>query len=228
MFNFMWNPVIRRKAINLRKQGYTYAEIKAQISGLPKGTLSGWCDGIVLTKAEKQKIFKRATHALERARILASATLHKKRIERERCSTEEAKRIFAKRKNDTLFLLGVILYWAEGTKSGSFQFMNSDPRLVRLMIRWLIDVCDVPKNMIKVRLYTHKIFVQEHNEVYWRRILSFLPKENFQKTVYKSTPHKIKRNPEYRGCLRVEVLRIDLLRKMKYYFELISKEYSLD
>lgn len=224
----MWDPVIRAKAINLRRRGYTHSEIRAQIPGLSKGTLSGWCDGIVLTKSQEQKVFKRAIHASDRARLLASATLHERKVEREKASIESAKKIFFNKKDNALFLMGIILYWAEGAKNQSFQFMNSDPRLVRLMIRWLIDFADTPKSLITVRLYTHKGFVGEHNEDYWRRILHFLPKENFRRTVYKSTPHKIKRNPEYKGCMRVQVLRVDLLRKMKYYFELISERYNLN
>lgn len=43
----------------------------------------------------------------------------------------------------TLLLLGAVVYWREGAKSkpwrpqGKFSFINSDPLLMRLVVRWL-------------------------------------------------------------------------------------------
>lgn len=225
----MWNPTIKAKVLSLRRKGYTYSEIRNQIPRLPKGTLSGWCGEIILTEKQERAIITRATDRLERARIAAGKTKRKQRAEREGNIHNAALTEFYKKKSDPLFMMGIILYWAEGSKTGeSFQFMNSDSRLVLLMVRWLMSVCSIPKEFIKIRLYAHKIYAHEEPEKYWQTVLSFLPKENFKKTVYKKTPHRIKRNPDYRGCLRVEVGRVDLLRKVKYYFELVSKEYSLN
>lgn len=83
----------------------------------------------------------------------------------------------------TLLLLGAIAYWCEGAKSkpwrrrANFCFVNSDPLLLRLFVRWLALV-DVPPKRWVVRLQIHETADVHAAELYWRGILD-LPDLSF-------------------------------------------------
>lgn len=61
-----------------------------------------------------------------------------------------------------LFILGVALYWAEGSKEkevrpgSGIQFANSDAIMVHLFARWLQVFGGVSEQQIYVDLYVHK------------------------------------------------------------------------
>ena len=59
-------------------------------------------------------------------------------------------------------------------------------------MRWLRKICKISEDEIKIRLYTHKIFLNENYEKFWSEITA-IPISNFQKTIYKDTPHKSKK-----------------------------------
>ncbi len=225
----MWSLDIKKSVIQMRKKGFTYSEIRKKYKKLSKGTLAGWCKEVKFSQAQEERMMRKARVVLERARLVSSKTLHQRRLKRERDLQKEVKREFVKRQKDIFFLLGVVLYWAEGTKGGStFQFMNSDPRLIKFMCKWLVKACLIPKEAIKIRLYTHSIFKHENYENYWKKLLPSLPVLNFKKTVYKSTPHSIKKNLNYKGCVRIHVDRVDLLRRIQYNCDLVARKYKLN
>src|SRR3989344_6035372 len=60
-----------------------------------------------------------------------------------------------------LFLIGASLYLAEGYNKGDgeFGFTNSNPKIIKLIIRWLNDCCKISKYKIHLRIalnYLHK------------------------------------------------------------------------
>lgn len=60
-----------------------------------------------------------------------------------------------------LWLMGAILYWAEGEKEKPYRpgsgvkFMNSDPVLIRVFLRWLQEACGVARDRIRFSIYIH-------------------------------------------------------------------------
>jgi len=199
-------------AIKLRKQGKTHREIRERISNLSKGTLSGWLRYIELTPVQQKRVAKRANQGRMKARYLAAKTHRENRIKRMNETIQGAKEEVSRLIRDPLFFLGVTLYWCEGTqKTGSFSFINSDPVIIKIMIRWLNDICKIPKKQVKFRLYIHKIYAHEECEKFWSKELR-VPLSQI-KITYKPTPHKVKRNPGYKGCLKVDAGGVELFRK---------------
>jgi len=82
------------------------------------------------------------------------------------------------------WLLGAALYWAEGSKEkferpgSGVKFSNSDPRMINFFIYWLVKICKVPKNMIKLELYIHNNHRYRLQEIieYWLKFTK-LPRE---------------------------------------------------
>jgi len=200
--------VDKQKAIFLRKQGLSYKEIIATIPNLSKGTLSGWCKDIELTNAQIENLKKRTTDRMEKARLMSGIVNHKKRLNREKDIINIAKKDFLKYKNDPFFNFGIALYWAEGSKTQRmFQFMNSNPAIIKIMVQWVEKYLKIDKMELKLRLYTHSIFANEKYEEFWSNLLK-IPVKNFLRTIYKQTPHNFKKNPNYKGCLRLENYKV--------------------
>ena len=198
----------KSKAINLRKQGYTYREILNIIPGISKGTLSYWCNRIDLTTDELKKIESRSRERSEKARLDAALTNRRKRREREEIITDVAKKEFNRYKNEEFFSFGLALYWAEGSKKfRRFQFTNSDPYLAKIMLRWMQKYLKIGQKEFTLRLYIHKVYSYQNCEGFWSKTLG-VPEKKFLKTVYKPSPHKIKKNENYMGCLRIEARRV--------------------
>ncbi len=191
------------RAIKLRKSGLSYNEI-LKIIPVAKSSLSLWLKDLPLTQKEKRYLKSRKDNNISRGRIKAASELMGRRIEREKDHVFEAKNLFEKHKHDPLFLIGVALYWAEGTKRSSiFQFINSDHSMNKFMFLWIQKYMQIPKEKIGLRLYGHKIYEHEDCEVFWAKVLG-VEISQFSKTVYKPSRLMIKKRPNYKGCLRLQ------------------------
>ncbi|HOX41282.1 MAG TPA: hypothetical protein PK263_03755 [bacterium] len=211
----------KSKAIVLRRQGCSYGEIRKIIPNLSKGTISGWLKNIELTKEQRVEISSRAVSAFEKNRIKGAWANKEKACNRIAQIQSDAESKFAEFAKKHLFIAGIMLYWAEGSKtSRSFQFMNSDPRLIRLMLKFLREVVQVDEHLIKIRLYIHKVYETENCENYWSDVTG-IPINRFQKTVFKLSLHNTKKNPRYKGCCRIEITRSEIFWKIAKWEELL-------
>lgn len=214
----------KRQAIKLRQQGLSYREIRQIIPNLSKGTISGWLKNITITEENKSQISSRAKTILQKAQLKGAWTNKKKAESRINQIQNEATSQFAKLVRKDLFIAGIMLYWAEGSKkSRCFQFMNSDPRLIAVMLKFLRDVAQVDEAQIKVRLFIHNIYQDENCEAYWSKVVC-KPVDDFLKTIYKPTPHVIKKNPEYKGCCRIEITKSEVYWKIMRWGELLFEK----
>lgn len=219
------NVQIKNTAINLRKKGWSYNEIMKELN-VAKGTLSGWLRDILLTEQQTSDLKNRLTDKIARGRLQASIALRARRMVRERDVFIEAEKEFGQFIKDPFFNIGLCLYWAEGAKKNNyFAFMNSDPEMHVMMIKWIKRFLKVEDVALKYRLYIHEPYKHENCEAYWAKILG-ISMNSFQKTIYKPTPHKVKKNPDYKGCLRLSILRIDVLRKIMAWQKLLIKYYG--
>lgn len=218
----------KKRAIDLRIQGKTYNEIISSIPNLSKSTISGWLKDLKLSQKQKQNLEKHIEENAHSAREKSNWMRSKKRLDGIQKIFEEAKKEYLHLSKNPFFLVCLSLYWAEGNKkSGQFQFTNSDPCAINAIMRWLLKTCKIPKKDIKIRLYTHKIFSNENYEKFWSGVTG-IPISDFQKTILKDIPHKIKKNPNYKGCIQLRVLKSALQWKVIAWIQLLVKEYQLN
>ncbi len=212
-------------AIEMRKQGCSYRQIMEKID-VGKGTLSGWLKYLKLTPEQEQSLIERSKIAQDRGRAKTILTNRRKRIERENKARNEAAELFSKHSTDPFFFFGISMYWAEGgKKTQSFQFMNSNPDIITLMLKWIQTYFKIPNDKVFLRLYIHRPYAHENCEQYWGKITG-KPPEQFQKTIYKPTPFDIKRNQEYKGCVRIEINAISVYRKMIFLIDILAKHFK--
>jgi hypothetical protein len=121
----------------LRRLGLSYGEIMELIP-VKKSTLATWCRDVELTPEQIHQI------KLRRAPVpgIPRDTNRKRReeiVELRRVARAVASELFT----DPHWIAGLVLYWAEGAKTRNHVRMaNSDPRVLRLFIRWVREFID--------------------------------------------------------------------------------------
>jgi hypothetical protein len=214
----------RERAVALRKKGYSYKDILREVP-VSKSSVSLWLQKLPLTAREKKYLKFRRNLNISHGRIKAAATLHELRLQRENILLQEARTEFQLYKQDFLFHVGIALYWAEGGKrTWCFTFTNSDAEMIDLMLKWVEKYLHISRNETKARLFIHKPYAHEQCEKKWSQKIQ-VPIGNFQKTIYKPTGLLIKKRPHYDGCLRIEIGKTALLRKMQFWQQMLIEYY---
>ena len=201
---------LKEKAIILRRQGRTFSEIQAEIGSIPKSTLSNWLKNIELTNEQTLRIKQVMFEGGHSGRYAGSEKNRQLRIERLAHIQKAAASDYLRFHVKPAFLAGLTLYLAEGSKKTErFMFMNSDPYLMKCMVEWAEKYGEVKRENMRFRLYIHHQYADENCELFWENRLKAKP-EQFLKTVYKPSERVYKKNPAYKGCLRMEVLGSEL------------------
>lgn len=214
-------------AIKLRKTGKTYSEIQGEIPNLSKATLSNWLRGLKLSQEEQARINAGVKSGRDRSRLAASKTISAARIERTRRIEGIAEKEFSHFMRDPLFGIGLAMYWAEGAKrSSGAEIINSDPIILKIVISWTEKFLGVNKNQLKARLYIHRQFVDENLEEYWLKILD-LDTAQLRQTIFKETKFPFKKNPDYKGCLRLHLGGVTELRKIFHWQRLLARHLKI-
>ncbi len=192
-------------AISMRMEGYSYSQIKEKL-GVSKSSLSGWLKYIKLNEQQEKQLIINLDNRSKKGVAKAVESNMAKRKVRELDAMAEAKILYEKNKEDRLFIAGLCLYWAEGSKRvSSFSFVNSDPKMIKFMIFWMQKYLGISKQSIFIRLSTHADFIAEKYEDFWS-FTTGIPLSQFKKTTYKPNRHgAYKKNPNYKGCARIEV-----------------------
>lgn len=210
----------REEVVRLRKKGFSYSEIR-QIIHVSKSSLSLWLKDIILTDEQIKRLRRKG----EVARSLGSKALKDERIKRQ-------KRIIGKAISEVkpldisdLWLVGVMLYWAEGAKQKEYHpsqrvcFSNSDPAMLIVFLCWLRRCLCINAEDILFEIYIHETYKKTREELsrYWSGITGFSLDK--LRTVYykKNRVHSYRKNrgENYHGVLRISVRRsTDLNRKI--------------
>lgn len=172
---------VREKAIRLRKRHWTYSEIATNLH-VSKGILSHWLRDIPYTP--RQEVIVRSNLARARnAQVLAN-----RKAARVRSILGTAKREIGSLSKGDLHLLGVMAYWAEGSKTvdSIVKFTNTDPELIRLMVRWLREICGVTREKMRFHLRIHPGENVAVTEAYWAAVTG-IPANQFYRTTRKTS-----------------------------------------
>ncbi|HUY85308.1 MAG TPA: hypothetical protein VMU97_02220 [Candidatus Dormibacteraeota bacterium] len=204
---------LKPRAVELRRQGKMYSEICNELGHIPKGTLSNWLKSIELTNRQHERIQKIMAKNGLAGRQIGAQRNHQNRLKRLARIKQTAEDEYKHCLKDPLFLAGLLLYLAEGSKKTErFEFMNSDPKLMKCMVLWTMKNGKQNLESLRFRLYIHELYAHEKCEDFWIKELKVEP-EQFLKTVYKPTGRIYKKNPLYKGCLRLEVAGSELYWK---------------
>ncbi|MCF7865749.1 MAG: hypothetical protein K9M11_04585 [Candidatus Pacebacteria bacterium] len=212
----------KQQAIKYREEGMSILEI-ANILGVSKASVSLWVRSVVLNKDQKYTLKLKNTdfEVIERRR---QSRLKNEDLKRQNIIDAAEKEIQNLDKKD-LRVAGVMLYLAEGgkTQRGLVRFSNSNPQVIKLMMKFLQDVCDVPKGKFKGHIHTHSQVQVFEAEKYWSNVTG-IAKTNFFKTYVKpSTSSKGLKNNLPFGTFDIYVCDTRLFLRIKGWTNKILK-----
>lgn len=201
------------KAIKMRKFGKSYGEILKKVN-ISKGTLSLWLRDIKLTPEQQKRLY--VTLQLENA-YKGAKIKQEERIEKTKKIITEAQEEAIPLLKNTLFLSGLMLYWAEGDKSKTIEhvkFTNSDPAMIVFIMKWFRKICKVPENKFRITLHIHTLHCRKDVQKYWSQITG-IPLCQFYKTQIKPTSLRHRKNKLYNGTCSVGIYNKNLFRKIE-------------
>jgi hypothetical protein len=192
--------LLRKKAINLRKQGLSYGEISKNLS-VAKSTLSLWLKSIPLSSKDKKRLYIKQILILSRG---PKSQRERRAKEIETIVEKAVKEIIFPLSPETFRLMGASLYWAEGSKDKLLILTNSDPSLILFFVRWVESMFGIPPQKQKARL---NIYPQQNEmkiKKFWSELTN-IPIQNFGKTYIKPKGKAYKKNNLYYGTIRIEI-----------------------
>ncbi|WP_030985370.1 hypothetical protein [Streptomyces sp. NRRL S-1813] len=206
---------LRERARELRKEGKTYDEIQVEL-GCSKSSISLWVRDLPKppprTPEEASAIARRGWEA----------TLKRRDEARQQTKADATREIGALSDRD-LFIAGVALYWAEGTKDKPYArregvtFVNSDPNVIRLYLAWL-NLLGVEPERVGYRAMIHCTADVAAAEQYWADLVGVPVTALHKTTIKKHNPKTVRKNAgdTYHGCLVIRVLQsADLYRRIE-------------
>ena len=158
----------KTQALKLRLSGSSYSEIQNEL-GVPKSTLSGWFSGLQISSKAQARINKKIREgSLEGLLLRSRKQAHFANLRARKLRTQARTEIGPLSQRE-IFLLGVSLYWAEGYKRviirkgmkktfHPISMVNSDPEMIKMFLRFIREVCEVPEHKIfpSLRIYDHQ------------------------------------------------------------------------
>lgn len=218
-------------AIKLRKQGLSYNQISKKINA-PKSTLSYWLKDIEISRDAKEKIRRRVHETSVKALIERNKKQTLIAENKARKIRKQAEREAKEMLGDNLFIAGVSLYWAEGYKKGAYgsswksvDFANSDPEMIKVMMKFFRVICGVKDENIKLQLIAHKNVDSEKAINFWAK-KTRLPKKQFMK-VFCSYPNKSskRKNTLTNGTLHIRINNVELFFRIIGWIDAFKKIY---
>ena len=135
---------LKLKAQDLRSKGISVKDIEKKL-GISRSSASIWVRDISLTKEQINKLYRNKKTGGLKGSYIAARNKIRKREEITQILKNEGEKEIGKLSRRDLFLIGVAMYFAEGDKGGkNVSFSNADPRAIKFMTDWLINICKIP------------------------------------------------------------------------------------
>jgi hypothetical protein len=196
----------------LRQAGCSYSQIlEALPRPVSKSTLSLWLRDVELTPDQQAALNRMHLDARRRAgetRRFDTAQRRQKTVSAARIQIQQMS-------ERDLFVVGVVAYWAEGSKAKPWrpegeavQFINSDPDMIRLFVTWL-RLVGVGPERLSCRVHIHESGDAVEATKYWAGVAGVSPDSFSRPTIKRHRPTTSRGNvgAEYRGCLCIYVRR---------------------
>jgi DNA-binding MarR family transcriptional regulator len=207
----------REKAILLREQGVSIADIAVQLK-VSKSTVSHWCRDIVLSNEALQTVVERSKSKSTLAILRYTEGLRHKRQQAVIHDERKGAKFLGSLSERDIYCIGLGLYWGEGYKHGSqeFGFTNSDSTMIKFYLKWLKTTFDIEKEDLILRVSVNSLHQSRISEIhnFWVQVTG-VPFYQFTKPSFlKSKSKKIYSDPEQHfGTLRVKVRRGTSMRR---------------
>ena len=210
------------KAVALRRQGVSVKDIAKKLK-VAKSSISLWVRDVTLTTQQLKALKDKMTsfEVVERRRV---SRLYNEDVRRKAIMVQASKEIKNITRRD-LQIIGLCLYLGEGSKAqrGATKLANSDPAVIKIMMRYFREICLVPEKKFRAHIHTYSHLNVEDAEVYWSKITG-IPRNQFYKTYSKpSIASKGKKDSTPYGTVDLTVCSTELYLQIMGQIEKIKK-----
>jgi len=125
------------------------------------------------------------------------------------------------REEEKLKVAGIMLYWAEGAKlpsrykgqsrGGTVDLANSDPRMIKLFLKFLRKICGVDEKRLRVHLYCYANQNVNSLKKYWHRVTGISLKQFIKPYIREDFL------PEKSGKMKYGLVHIEYSDKKLFY-----------
>jgi hypothetical protein len=213
---YMHGSSVVDRARKLRSLGMSLRDIATRL-GIAKSTASLWLRDTRLSEDQQAALLQRDP------KTWPGRLSRQRGLERTARWNEEAEALWAKLKNEPLFVFGVGLYWGEGSKTQkALSISNSDADLISRWMAWCRRYLPEHTEQ-RVRIMAHDDVDEQAARRFWKKVtgvevqgLTRLPRRGSQKRLMRY------------GVVRVEVKKgaAEWSTKMMRWLQL-SKEIEL-
>ncbi len=184
------NAQLREQALNFRiKEELSYGEIKKRL-GVPKSTLSYWLREMPLSEEKILELRRKGWRAGEASRERFRATMRQKRESAARKIYEQQRKRLSGLSRDTFFVAGLMLYLGEGEKTTNSRIclVNTDPRIIKFFIKWMIEFLRIDKDALRSQLQLYENMDLEAEKIFWQTMTGFSPSQFYKPYIHKLRP----------------------------------------
>jgi len=212
---------LKEKAVSLRKKGLSIGSIEKKL-GINRSTLSGWFKNIILTEAQKEKLFQNWKNGLALAQKKGGQWHKDQGNKRRIIIRSEVDKLIPEKILDkkTGELIMAAFYLAEGTKrENCFRVANSNPEILKGFVNLLRYIYQIDGSKLRCILHLRKDQNEEQLKKYWSDLLE-IPMEKFLKTQFDKRTLKATYS-HYKGVCIVNYYDMALQRRILYLGEKI-------
>ena len=214
----------RRKARELRHHGLSVGHI-AELIRCSKSSVSKWVRDISLTTEQIEKL--KSNQDKGRAKAASHPNSAKQVWQRIRDNIIEssANEISLNCNSYTLKIAGSMLYWAEGYKSSRnmISFTNSDPVMIRLMMKFFREICKVPEPKFRGCVHIHPHLDGGKAMRFWSKEAGIPLKQFHKLQTAVSKASKNKKDTLPLGTFKIIISDVRLQSKVKGWIKGVGK-----
>ncbi len=214
----------KEQAIKLRKEGLSINEIAKKLD-VAKSSVSLWVREIKLSFDQignlSQKRYQRAVIEKRRVTRLKNETAKRQII------LDAAQKQIKKISEKELWLMGVMLYWAEGgkTQRSLVRFSNGDPEMIKIMMFFFRKICKVPEEKFRGYIHIHPHLDHIEAEKYWSSITGIALKKFFKTYRKINISSKNKKDSLPFGVMDIYICDTELFLKISGWAKGIFSSY---
>lgn len=212
---------IFKRAVALRKKGFSYREISHKLS-ISKSTASLWLKDIKLSPEAHKRINslgikgrKKGIETSKRKRQKEDKLIEKK--VRDYFSDKDLTRIDPK-------IACALLYWSEGTKeerNKRVSFINADHNMIKYFLYVFRKSFDIDERKFKALIHLHEYHNEKKQIEFWSSVTN-IPRSQFNNSYIKSNTGKNKKK-NYPGCVSVRYSDAKIYKELMLIIKMLTK-----
>ncbi len=205
---------LKIKARELRKRGLSIKEIKKKLN-VSLSSVSIWVRDIKLNKDQLKKLYLNKKTGNLRGSIIAAQNKIKKREKITKELNEQGKKEVSKLSKRDRFIAGIAIYSGEGGKTDrDISFVNTDPQMVKFMMSWFKEFCNVPTEKFRGSLYIHDDLNEKKAKVFWSRLTKISLSQFTKSYIVKNNKNRLRKKKHSYGVFRIKITDALLHRKI--------------